>query len=284
MGKKGGEREAARKKFVQGAKDLHDIPESITQALWQTIEAFSVYGFNKSHAVSYSLISFQCAWLYNYFPAEWMASFLDKEPESRKAAAISLAEACLKLYLVLWLQDIMPILITTPWWQLFLHRWTSSHIKMAHLFSSLNDISHLLPRAIVSSMTSWSVFEKLRNLQGVIGWQRFLSLFCVSSWRLLIHACKAVINSLLFVLLRKESISFWIVHRGRLQLNVFILWDRHIHAVESVNGSIFLVSNAQGIAFAITIWFKFPLHSDFLSSLLLCLSEIVWHLRTILNS
>ena len=55
-------------------------------------EYFSGYGFNKSHAVSYSVISYQCAWLCNYFTTEWTAAFLDKEPESRKEKAINLAK------------------------------------------------------------------------------------------------------------------------------------------------------------------------------------------------
>ena len=60
--------------------------------MWQTFEYFSGYGFNKSHAVSYSIISYQCAWLCNYYNVEWTASFLDKEPETRKEKAINLAK------------------------------------------------------------------------------------------------------------------------------------------------------------------------------------------------
>ncbi len=56
------------------------------------MNTFSGYGFNKSHAVSYSILSYQCAWLLNYYPAEWMAAFLDKEPEGRKEKAISIAK------------------------------------------------------------------------------------------------------------------------------------------------------------------------------------------------
>jgi len=46
---------------------------------------------SNSHAISYSMLSFQCAWLFNSYPAEWMAAFLDKEPEGRKEKAINLA-------------------------------------------------------------------------------------------------------------------------------------------------------------------------------------------------
>jgi DNA polymerase III alpha subunit len=61
--------------------------------LWNKFEYFSGYGFNKSHAVSYCILSYQCAWLLNYYPAEWLAAFLDKEPETRKERAIATAKS-----------------------------------------------------------------------------------------------------------------------------------------------------------------------------------------------
>ncbi len=78
-------------KFVEGCVEK-GIHKDTADELWQKFEYFSGYGFNKSHAVSYSILSFQCAWLLNYYPECWMAAFLDKEPESRKSAAISLAQ------------------------------------------------------------------------------------------------------------------------------------------------------------------------------------------------
>ena len=79
------------KKFVSGCVKKA-LTKGKAQELWQTFEYFSGYGFNKSHAVSYSVLSYQCAWLLNYYPAEWMAAFLDKEPESRKEKAIAIAK------------------------------------------------------------------------------------------------------------------------------------------------------------------------------------------------
>ena len=85
------EKEDIRLRFIKGC-----IKKSVSQKdaenIWQNFEYFSGYGFNKSHAVSYSILSYQCAWLFNYYPECWMAAFLDKEPESRKEAAISLAQ------------------------------------------------------------------------------------------------------------------------------------------------------------------------------------------------
>ena len=95
--KKGTGKEASVKRklkdrFVQGCEEK-GIKRSVGEKIWENFEFFSGYGFNKSHAISYCLISFQCAWLLNYYPSEWMAAFLDKEPETRKEKAINIAKA-----------------------------------------------------------------------------------------------------------------------------------------------------------------------------------------------
>jgi len=79
-------------KFIEGCEDK-GIARHAAEKLWSTFEYFSGYGFNKSHAVSYCFISFQCAWLFHNYPAEWMAAFLGREPESRKEQAINIAKS-----------------------------------------------------------------------------------------------------------------------------------------------------------------------------------------------
>ena len=63
------------------------------KVLWDKMEYFSGYGFSKNHAVPYSIISYQCAWLQTYYRDEWIAAFLDHEPEKRKEAAINIARS-----------------------------------------------------------------------------------------------------------------------------------------------------------------------------------------------
>ena len=79
------------KKFIEGCVEK-GIRRDIAQTIWDKFEYFSGYGFNKSHAISYSILSYQCAWLAHHFPSEWMAAFLDKEPERRKEKAINIAK------------------------------------------------------------------------------------------------------------------------------------------------------------------------------------------------
>ena len=90
-GKAATQKNKLKLKFVTGCVEK-GIAEKEAHKIWQKFEYFSGYGFNKSHAVSYSMLSYQCAHLFHYYPAEWMAAYLDKEPEGRKEKAINIAK------------------------------------------------------------------------------------------------------------------------------------------------------------------------------------------------
>lgn len=85
------EKDKIHHKFIQGCEEK-GIKTKDAQNLWETFEYFSGYGFNKSHAVCYSILSYQCAWLATYYKSEWMAAFLDKEQDSDKEKAINIAK------------------------------------------------------------------------------------------------------------------------------------------------------------------------------------------------
>ncbi len=53
--------------------------EKIALELWQQIESFAGYAFNKSHSASYALVSYQVAYLKAHYPAEFMASVLNNQ-------------------------------------------------------------------------------------------------------------------------------------------------------------------------------------------------------------
>ncbi len=77
----------AGEKFVNGcvAKGL-----SLDRAkrLWdQEIMGFISYGFNKSHSVCYAYNSYQCAWLFTYYPDEWIRACLECDPDLDKTIA-----------------------------------------------------------------------------------------------------------------------------------------------------------------------------------------------------
>lgn len=70
--------EAMKVQFVDGAKEK-GIPEKISNKVWDHILDFAKYGFNKSHAVAYSFVAYQTAYLKAHFPAEFLAANLTNE-------------------------------------------------------------------------------------------------------------------------------------------------------------------------------------------------------------
>lgn len=67
--------ESLRSTFVEGAVKK-DVNERYAANLFDQIEQFAGYGFNRSHSVGYALIAYQTAWLKAHYPAEFMASVL----------------------------------------------------------------------------------------------------------------------------------------------------------------------------------------------------------------
>lgn len=76
MGKKDLEQMATqREKFKKGALE-NDIPESTSMLIFDKIEKFASYGFNKSHAAAYGFLSYVTAYLKANYPKEWMAALM----------------------------------------------------------------------------------------------------------------------------------------------------------------------------------------------------------------
>ena len=77
MGKKLPEEMAKqRDKFVDGAVSHSGMPKEQAETLFDKIAAFAGYGFNRSHAVEYSVISYWCMWLKVNYPPEFFAACL----------------------------------------------------------------------------------------------------------------------------------------------------------------------------------------------------------------
>lgn len=80
MGKKKADVMAKMKvEFIQGAKEKNGMPEAESEALFNAIEKFAGYAFNKSHSAAYSVITYRTAYLKTYYPVEFMAALLSTE-------------------------------------------------------------------------------------------------------------------------------------------------------------------------------------------------------------
>lgn len=79
MGKKKADEMAHHRQiFMKGAEE-RGYDAKIASELFDKMEKFAEYGFNKSHAVAYSVISYQTAWLKYYYPAQFFAALLSTE-------------------------------------------------------------------------------------------------------------------------------------------------------------------------------------------------------------
>ncbi len=100
MGKKKPEEMAKeREKFTSGAI-ANQIDESIATYVFDLMEKFAGYGFNKSHSAAYALVAYQTAWLKTHYPAAFMAAVLSSDMDNTDKVVI-LIEECRQMKLVI---------------------------------------------------------------------------------------------------------------------------------------------------------------------------------------
>ena len=94
MGKKKPEEMAKqRETFVLGCAKTNEIPRSQAVRIFELLEKFAGYGFNKSHSAAYAVLSCQTAYLKANYPTEYMASLLSHELDNTDKIALFTAEA-----------------------------------------------------------------------------------------------------------------------------------------------------------------------------------------------
>jgi DNA polymerase-3 subunit alpha len=77
MGKKKADEMAKQREvFIEGAQERHGIARSKALEVFEVMEKFAQYGFNRSHSAAYSILAYQTAYLKAHYPAEYMASVL----------------------------------------------------------------------------------------------------------------------------------------------------------------------------------------------------------------
>ena len=81
-----------RKKFVEGCDRVNKIPEKQANEIFDLLEKFAGYGFNKSHSAAYGLVSYHTAFLKANFPVEFMCGVLSNEINNMDKISIFVAE------------------------------------------------------------------------------------------------------------------------------------------------------------------------------------------------
>jgi len=81
-----------RKNFIEGCARTNKIPEKKANAIFDLLEKFAGYGFNKSHSAAYGLISYQTAYLKANYPVEFMAGLLSNEINNTEKISVFVGE------------------------------------------------------------------------------------------------------------------------------------------------------------------------------------------------
>ncbi len=92
MGKKKAEEMAKQRSvFLQGCED-NDIDKDLAGNIFDLVEKFAGYGFNKSHSAAYALLSYQTAWLKCHHPAAFMAAVLSADMDNTEKVVVLIEE------------------------------------------------------------------------------------------------------------------------------------------------------------------------------------------------
>ena len=105
MGKKKPEEMAKQRAvFEEGAKGK-GVDGELAMRIFDLVEKFAGYGFNKSHSAAYALVSYQTAWLKAHYPAQFMAAVMSSELDNTDKIVV-FVEECRAMKLPLKLPDV----------------------------------------------------------------------------------------------------------------------------------------------------------------------------------
>ncbi|MCB1665218.1 MAG: DNA polymerase III subunit alpha [Pseudomonadales bacterium] len=105
MGKKKPEEMAKQRGLFMEGAEKRDIDPALAGSIFDLMEKFAGYGFNKSHSAAYALVSYQTAWLKEHYPAYFMAAVLSADMQNTDKV-VTLIEECRQMKLPLVVPDV----------------------------------------------------------------------------------------------------------------------------------------------------------------------------------
>lgn len=92
MGKKKPEEMAKQREIFTTGAVARGVEEEVATYIFDLMEKFAGYGFNKSHSAAYALVAYQTAWLKAHYPAEFMAAVLSSDMDNTDKVVIFIQE------------------------------------------------------------------------------------------------------------------------------------------------------------------------------------------------
>jgi DNA polymerase-3 subunit alpha len=85
--------QAEKEKLLKGFMEYGKLSKQLSEKLWELIEPFAAYGFNKAHAASYGKVAYQTAYMKANYPVEYLAALLTGDSGDTDQISIYVAEA-----------------------------------------------------------------------------------------------------------------------------------------------------------------------------------------------
>jgi len=85
--------QAEKEKLTKGFMEYGKLSKQLAEKLWELIEPFAAYGFNKAHAASYGKVAYQTAYMKANYPVEYLAALLTADSGDTEKISIFVAEA-----------------------------------------------------------------------------------------------------------------------------------------------------------------------------------------------
>lgn len=105
MGKKKPEEMAKQRAIFQAGAEKNGVDGELAMKIFDLVEKFAGYGFNKSHSAAYALVSYQTLWLKAHYPAEFMAAVMTADMDNTEKV-VGLVDECLRMKLAVLPPDI----------------------------------------------------------------------------------------------------------------------------------------------------------------------------------
>ncbi|MFC0180425.1 DNA polymerase III subunit alpha [Thorsellia kenyensis] len=105
MGKKKPEEMAEQRSIFKEGAEKNNVDGELAMHIFDLVEKFAGYGFNKSHSAAYALVSYQTLWLKTHYPAEFMAAVMTADMDNTDKI-VGLVDECLRMGLTVLPPDI----------------------------------------------------------------------------------------------------------------------------------------------------------------------------------
>ncbi|MGY5539955.1 DNA polymerase III subunit alpha [Vibrio brasiliensis] len=98
MGKKKPEEMAKQRGTFKEGAEKNGVDGELAMKIFDLVEKFAGYGFNKSHSAAYALVSYQTLWLKTHYPAEFMAAVMTADMDNTEKV-VGLVDECFRMKL-----------------------------------------------------------------------------------------------------------------------------------------------------------------------------------------